>query len=181
LSPEFQSPKVLVDLPEAAEAALVDVPELEHADFSDTQSAEPDVLDESELTLDELPDLVLIDERELEPSQTGEAMGANDAANVDLELLSLDLKDLDGLAASSDEQVKVIGDLRISIPLFTIFLNEADEQSRRLSTMLSEWAMNCTARWAMTWWHWRTHWPAIRVLWATRACRGCPDTWSMRS
>jgi len=141
LSPEFQSPKVLVDLPEAAEAALVDVPELEHADFSDTQSAEPDVLDESELTLDELPDLVLIDERELEPSQTGEAMGANDAANVDLELLSLDLKDLDGLAASSDEQVKVIGDLRISIPLFNIFLNEADEQSRRLSTMLSEWAM----------------------------------------
>jgi len=40
-----------------------------------------------------------------------------------------------------DEQVKVIGDLRISIPLFNIFLNEADEQSRRLSTMLSEWAM----------------------------------------
>ncbi|TBO34584.1 response regulator [Aquabacterium lacunae] len=40
-----------------------------------------------------------------------------------------------------DDQVKVIGDLRISIPLFNIFLNEADEQSRKLSTALSEWAL----------------------------------------
>lgn len=41
--------------------------------------------------------------------------------------------------ASDDEQVKVIGDLRIGIPLFNIFLNEADEQSRRLTTELAEW------------------------------------------
>ncbi|MEK8085526.1 Hpt domain-containing protein [Aquabacterium sp. A3] len=40
-----------------------------------------------------------------------------------------------------DEQVKVIGDLRISIPLFNIYLNEADEQSRRLCTALSEWSV----------------------------------------
>lgn len=40
-----------------------------------------------------------------------------------------------------DDQVKVIGDLRISIPLFNIFLNEADELSRRLGTELSEWAL----------------------------------------
>jgi chemosensory pili system protein ChpA (sensor histidine kinase/response regulator) len=46
----------------------------------------------------------------------------------------------DALAAD-DEQVKVIGPLRISIPLFNIYLNEADEQSRRLSTALSEWAL----------------------------------------
>lgn len=39
-----------------------------------------------------------------------------------------------------DDQVKVIGDLRIGIPLFNIFLNEADEQSRRLTTELAEWA-----------------------------------------
>ncbi len=44
-------------------------------------------------------------------------------------------------AESSDEQVKVIGPLRISIPLFNIYLNEADEQSRRLSVLLSEWAL----------------------------------------
>src|SRR5690606_11314256 len=41
----------------------------------------------------------------------------------------------------SDDQVKVIGPLRISIPLFNIYLNEADEQSRRLCTSLSEWAL----------------------------------------
>ncbi|MCH8181371.1 MAG: Hpt domain-containing protein [Proteobacteria bacterium] len=43
--------------------------------------------------------------------------------------------------ADSDEQVKVIGPLRISIPLFNIYLNEADEQSRRLCTALTEWAL----------------------------------------
>lgn len=41
----------------------------------------------------------------------------------------------------SDEQVKVIGDLRISIPLFNIYLNEADELSRRLVTELAEWSV----------------------------------------
>ena len=40
-----------------------------------------------------------------------------------------------------DEQVKVIGDLRIGIPLFNIYLNEADELSRRLCIQLAEWAM----------------------------------------
>ncbi|MBC7942731.1 MAG: Hpt domain-containing protein, partial [Chitinophagaceae bacterium] len=43
--------------------------------------------------------------------------------------------------AEEEEQVKVIGDLRIGIPLFNIFLNEADEQSRRLSVELAEWAL----------------------------------------
>jgi chemosensory pili system protein ChpA (sensor histidine kinase/response regulator) len=37
------------------------------------------------------------------------------------------------------EQVKVIGPLRISIPLFNIYLNEADELSRRLAIELAEW------------------------------------------
>jgi len=39
------------------------------------------------------------------------------------------------------ESVKVIGPLRISITLFNIFLNEADELSRRLSMELAEWAL----------------------------------------
>jgi len=42
---------------------------------------------------------------------------------------------------SPNEQVKVIGSLRISIPLFNIFLNEADELSRRLVAELGEWSM----------------------------------------
>ncbi len=39
-----------------------------------------------------------------------------------------------------EEPVKIIGPLRVSIPLFNIFLNEADEQSRRLVTELAEWS-----------------------------------------
>ncbi|MCE4538345.1 Hpt domain-containing protein [Pelomonas sp. P7] len=39
----------------------------------------------------------------------------------------------------SDEGYKLIGPLRISIALFNIFLNEADELSRRLSIELAEW------------------------------------------
>ena len=41
----------------------------------------------------------------------------------------------------ADEQVKVIGSLRIPIPLFNIYLNEADELSRRLCTELAEWGI----------------------------------------
>ena len=40
-----------------------------------------------------------------------------------------------------DEPVKVIGSLRIGIPLYNVYLNEADEWSRRLLTELSEWAL----------------------------------------
>ncbi|MDZ7857213.1 Hpt domain-containing protein [Sphaerotilus sp.] len=40
-----------------------------------------------------------------------------------------------------DDQIKVIGPLRLQIPLFNIYLNEADEVSRRLGTELTLWAM----------------------------------------
>ncbi len=43
-------------------------------------------------------------------------------------------------AVETDEGYKLIGPLRISIALFNIFLNEADELSRRLSIELAEWA-----------------------------------------
>ncbi|MDQ6638131.1 MAG: Hpt domain-containing protein, partial [Pseudomonadota bacterium] len=43
--------------------------------------------------------------------------------------------------AASDEHVKIVGPLRIGIPLFNIYLNEADELSRRLMTEVAEWAM----------------------------------------
>jgi len=43
--------------------------------------------------------------------------------------------------ASDDDQVKIVGPLRIGIPLFNIYLNEADELSRRLTTEVAEWAM----------------------------------------
>ncbi|HQQ69486.1 MAG TPA: Hpt domain-containing protein, partial [Alicycliphilus sp.] len=41
----------------------------------------------------------------------------------------------------ADEAVKVIGHLRIAIPLYNVYLNEADEWSRRLATELQEWSL----------------------------------------
>ncbi|WP_291009626.1 Hpt domain-containing protein [Hydrogenophaga sp.] len=41
----------------------------------------------------------------------------------------------------ADEQTKVIGPLRIGIKLYNVYLNEADEWSRRLCTELAEWAL----------------------------------------
>lgn len=43
--------------------------------------------------------------------------------------------------ADEDEQTKVIGDLRLGIPLYNVYLNEADEWSRRLITELAEWSL----------------------------------------
>ena len=48
---------------------------------------------------------------------------------------------LEADAEPEPEPFKQIGPLRVSLPLFNIFLNEADEQSRRLSTELAEWAL----------------------------------------
>ena len=45
------------------------------------------------------------------------------------------------LDAVHDEQVKTIGSLRIGIPLYNVYLNEADEWSRRLATEVAEWAI----------------------------------------
>ncbi|MDH5328751.1 MAG: Hpt domain-containing protein [Aquincola sp.] len=42
--------------------------------------------------------------------------------------------------AAPVDEFREIGPLRVAIPLFNIFLNEADEQSRRLGTELAEWA-----------------------------------------
>src|SRR5690606_374444 len=42
---------------------------------------------------------------------------------------------------TSDEAVKVIDTLRIGIPLYNVYLNEADEWSRRLVTCLQEWSL----------------------------------------
>ncbi|MBS0493789.1 MAG: Hpt domain-containing protein [Proteobacteria bacterium] len=44
-------------------------------------------------------------------------------------------------APGADEAIKVIGHLRIGIPLYNVYLNEADEWSRRLATELEEWSL----------------------------------------
>jgi chemosensory pili system protein ChpA (sensor histidine kinase/response regulator) len=44
------------------------------------------------------------------------------------------------LQARNDEQIKIVGPLRIDLTMFNIYLNEADELSRRLHTEIAEWA-----------------------------------------
>jgi chemosensory pili system protein ChpA (sensor histidine kinase/response regulator) len=48
--------------------------------------------------------------------------------------------DFMGLDDEDEDQIKVIGDLRIGLPLYNVYLNEADEWSRRLLTELNEWS-----------------------------------------
>jgi chemosensory pili system protein ChpA (sensor histidine kinase/response regulator) len=46
-----------------------------------------------------------------------------------------------GSGDDADENLKVIGTLRLSIPLYNVYLNEADEWSRLLQVELNEWAL----------------------------------------
>ncbi|MDF1484864.1 Hpt domain-containing protein [Ramlibacter sp. H39-3-26] len=48
---------------------------------------------------------------------------------------------LDAASEAGEVSVKVIGPLRIGIPLYNVYLNEADEWSRRLQTALAEWSL----------------------------------------
>ncbi|SFQ31351.1 Hpt domain-containing protein [Variovorax sp. 770b2] len=49
-------------------------------------------------------------------------------------------------ASSAEDQVKVIGPLRIGIALYNVYLNEADEWSRQLATDVGEWALESHER-----------------------------------
>jgi len=132
---------ILSDMPEVSEApasGVVDTPPV----GSDGAVEDPEIaLDLSMLEVIEPTDVVLLDDAD--PTQPA-ALPAVTAADIDLSgdfaapMASIEPTEP---AEDSDEQVKVIGPLRISIPLFNIYLNEADEQSRRLCTSLNEWAL----------------------------------------
>ena len=49
--------------------------------------------------------------------------------------------ELPASGADEEEQIRVIEGLRIGIPLYNVYLNEADEWSRRLVTEVAEWSM----------------------------------------
>ena len=101
-----------------------------------------------EITLDELPADFAI-ELDSVPKAPVEAAPA---PVPEPEIVSIDFDSLNALSESPveepitaqpsiDDQTKVIGGLRIGIPLYNVYLNEADEWSRRLSQELAEWAL----------------------------------------
>ncbi|MDP3136636.1 MAG: Hpt domain-containing protein, partial [Burkholderiaceae bacterium] len=50
-------------------------------------------------------------------------------------------EEADAAVAAPDDNVKVIDSLRIGLPLYNVYLNEADEWSRQLQQELGEWAL----------------------------------------
>ncbi|MDZ4073924.1 MAG: Hpt domain-containing protein [Hylemonella sp.] len=104
-------------------------------DWAATRMAGPD-----ELPALELPEL----QNNWADTATGaihELPEAPDTRPGAIEGFELDLPEVTTPVETADEQVKVIGTLRIGIPLYNVFLNEADEWSRRLLTELNEWSL----------------------------------------
>lgn len=152
-----------VDLPLAASADELPL-DLDDFDFGDIAApVQSPILaaistDESETSLsDEVPLAAVAEDSPREPAEmASEAHAAavmeepsddvlDGAVDFDLpEMASLEPAESEQaklVAAELEEQVKVIGSLRIGIPLYNVYLNEADEWSRRLLTELSEWAL----------------------------------------
>ena len=117
--------------PEKAEAADVTI---EVVDFEDDQleQPEPDLAEDladlalAEVTPEEAtPDTPVTDQEPASPEATPEEEPVVDATTDDM----------------PDDQTRLIGPLRIGIKLYNVYLNEADEWSRRLCTSLAEWSL----------------------------------------
>jgi chemosensory pili system protein ChpA (sensor histidine kinase/response regulator) len=88
--------------------------------------------------VEDLSDLPVAEAADAEGTADEAARDAGDRAEIEADNETEDEAESE---AESDEPVKVIGSLRIPIPLFNIYLNEADELSRRLCTELAEWGI----------------------------------------
>ena len=120
---------VLDEAPALAPPHVEDEPATVESVLDDEPETVPAALDEAPV-VDALPS-----GRTTEPA-------ANDAHHGDAHAhAGGDALDDDQLPADEAENYKVIGPLRIGLGLFNIFLNEADEQSRRLCTSLAEWSL----------------------------------------
>jgi chemosensory pili system protein ChpA (sensor histidine kinase/response regulator) len=80
-----------------------------------------------------LEDLSLAEPEPHEPDQI--AAAADEVAPQEFSTQESSSEDM------PDEQTRVIGSLRIGLKLYNVYLNEADEWSRRLCTGLAEWAL----------------------------------------
>ena len=124
--------------PTPATADTVETPLPEVADLAsllDADEALPDVA---------LPDEVI--EEPVVPLLAEEEPPLPSIVTQEAELPTIDETVADtapatDLLESADDAVKVIGPLRIGIKLYNVYLNEADEWSRRLCTGLAEWAL----------------------------------------
>jgi chemosensory pili system protein ChpA (sensor histidine kinase/response regulator) len=146
LPPEFAFD---LDAPAAAPAVPAEAPpQIDGIDFGSLSavSEHPEAVEISELPPEVAKDFGLsadfdrgpsVDSSfDLLPPAPAEAPAAAAEPAHPAEAESAEVADM-----SRDEQVKVIGTLRIGIPLYNVYLNEADEWSRRLVTEVGEWAL----------------------------------------
>jgi chemosensory pili system protein ChpA (sensor histidine kinase/response regulator) len=117
---DFDSLSAVAGAPAASvEAAPAQAPADISFDLGDLESLEPS------------------DFAPLSPAMSG-MPAPDDAAAIEL--------DAEVTEPDPNDQVKVIGTLRIGIPLYNVYLNEADEWSRRLATEVAEWSLELNQR-----------------------------------
>ncbi len=121
----------------APELPTVDLDSLDLPDFASAPLDAPAPVEPMTVSLDDfdLPDLALASTSEVQPQHEPEPEPVPEPESTQAD------DDQPAGEQSADEQVKVIGDLRIGIPLYNVYLNEADEWSRRLLTEVTEWAL----------------------------------------
>jgi chemosensory pili system protein ChpA (sensor histidine kinase/response regulator) len=141
--PDFEATQLFNSLEEPAQPAEIDFQLAQQFDSMGSLDATlapelPDPADEFDLNEFDFEE---VDARE---SASNAAEEAFPELAIELDFLAETDADADADAESHEEpqeQIKVIGPLRLSIPLYNVYLNEADEWSRRLQTELSEWAL----------------------------------------
>ncbi|WP_296445840.1 Hpt domain-containing protein [Rhodoferax sp. UBA5149] len=141
--------------PDFTSTQILDFDATQALDASPDQAVDGDAASPSTALAEEVPlDLIDFDFGDFSEATESPAM-ATAASDDAEEALSFELAEPVSVATDSEpepepaslvepdleEQVKVIGTLRIGIPLYNVYLNEADEWSRRLLTELSEWAL----------------------------------------
>ena len=125
---------VVPDEPAVDEAFVLPVESLDDIESHEVPSeTEPEPLllsaDESESVGQDVPAEVV---------EAAEAVAFEAASEVPQAIEAVPQESED---SASDDAVKVIDTLRIGIPLYNVYLNEADEWSRRLVTCLQEWSL----------------------------------------
>jgi chemosensory pili system protein ChpA (sensor histidine kinase/response regulator) len=142
------------DFPDAAAPAVADLPpESGQADevlpLADVHAVPPAVADRTadldfDLDFGESPTGATVpvadDQFEPDTSEVGDAIAFDEPVAASETVFEIEPEPV-AMGFDADDDTKVIGSLRIGVKLFNVYLNEADEWSRRLSHELGEWSL----------------------------------------
>ena len=142
----FVEPAFELDIPEPVLAAEANPVELSDIDFDAhflTPAAPKGEATPAEPALPEVTESFAAESFDFAPESHAEPVAAVTSAATEAEVIEPfeNLAEAMPMDTAGDDQVKVIGSLRIGIPLYNVYLNEADEWSRRLVTEVTEWTL----------------------------------------